>query len=88
MADNYVSPTDVTPLVVNLNKAAAFFEAATGGDQHVARRNLQVEARKLLYSLEEPNHEVWPRIFQVGDICTFIFFRPSCQLRITNNTQR
>ncbi|KAG4418612.1 hypothetical protein IFR04_008237 [Cadophora malorum] len=66
MADNYVSSAEITPLVVSLNKAAASFEAATGGDQHVARRKLQLEARKLLYSLEEPNHEVWSRIFQVN----------------------
>lgn len=65
MSDSYASPAEVASLVANVNKAAAGFDAAAGGDLHVARRNLQLEARKLLYSLEEPNTEVWPRIFQV-----------------------
>jgi hypothetical protein len=65
MSDSYASPAEVASLVANVNKAAASFDAAAGGDLHVARRNLQLEARKLLYSLEEPNTEVWPRIFQV-----------------------
>ncbi|KAH7303702.1 S-adenosyl-L-methionine-dependent methyltransferase [Rhexocercosporidium sp. MPI-PUGE-AT-0058] len=66
MADSYVSTSEVSLLVANLNTAAATFAASSGGDTHVARRNLQLEARKLLYSLEEPNTEVWPRIFQVN----------------------
>ncbi len=65
MADSYTPPAEIAALVANVNKAAAGFEGAAGGDLHVARRNLQLEARKLLYSLEEPNTEVWPRIFQV-----------------------
>jgi fructose-1,6-bisphosphatase len=66
MSDSYASPAEVASLVANVNKAAAGFDAAAGvGDLHAARRNLQLEARKLLYSLEEPNTEVWPRIFQV-----------------------
>jgi hypothetical protein len=60
MSDSYASPAEVASLVANVNKAAAGFD-----DLHAARRNLQLEARKLLYSLEEPNTEVWPRIFQV-----------------------
>tara|TARA_R110002060_G_scaffold14487_6_gene20301 strand:+ start:2088 stop:2348 length:261 start_codon:yes stop_codon:yes gene_type:complete len=86
MADNYVSSAEITPPVVSLNKAAASFEAATGGDQHVARRKLQLEAQKLLYSLEEPNHEVWPRIFQVGGVYKFFFFHSCCQLKSNNDT--
>ncbi|KAE8454287.1 hypothetical protein EG329_005212 [Mollisiaceae sp. DMI_Dod_QoI] len=66
MADSYTPPAEIAALVANVNKAAAGFEAAVGGDLHVARRNLQLEARKLLYSLEEPNTEVWPRIYQVN----------------------
>ncbi|KAK6579861.1 hypothetical protein PZA11_007569 [Diplocarpon coronariae] len=66
MADTYAPATEIAALVANLNKAAAGFESAEGGDQHVARRTLQLEARKLLYSLEEPNTEVWPRIYQVN----------------------
>lgn len=65
MADSYVSASVIADLAANVNTAAAKFVAATEGDLHVARRNLQLEARKLLYSLEEPNTEVWPRIFQV-----------------------
>ena len=66
MSDTYASPTEVAPLVANVIKAADAFETATGGDQHGARRTLQLEARKLLYALEEPNTEVWPRIYQVN----------------------
>lgn len=65
MADSYASVTEVAALVANVNGAAKSFQAANGGDVHAARRNLQLEARKLLYALEEPNTEVWPRIFQV-----------------------
>lgn len=65
MADSYTSPIEIASLVANVNKAATIFEAAAEGHIHGARRNLQMEARKLLYSLEEPNTEVWPRIFQV-----------------------
>lgn len=65
MADSYTSASDVTALVANVNTAAKIFEVAAGGDVHLARRTLQLEARKLLYSLEEPNTEVWPRIYQV-----------------------
>jgi hypothetical protein len=35
------------------------------GEALAARRKLQEEARKLLYSLEKPKTEVWLRIFQV-----------------------
>ncbi|CZR61327.1 uncharacterized protein PAC_11223 [Phialocephala subalpina] len=66
MADSYTPPAEIAALVANVNKAADGFSAAVGGDLHAARRNLQLEARKLLYSLEEPNTEVWPRIFQVN----------------------
>lgn len=66
MADTYIPRPEIASLVENINKAAAGFEVAAEGDVHVARRNLQLEARKLLYSLEEPNSEVWPRIFQVS----------------------
>lgn len=66
MSDTYASPTEVAPLVANVTKAAAAFESATGGNRHAARRTLQLEARKLLYALEEPNTEVWPRIYQVN----------------------
>lgn len=65
MADSYTSAADIAALVANVNTAAKTFEAAAGGDVHLARRTLQLEARKLLYSLEEPNTEVWPRIYQV-----------------------
>lgn len=65
MSDSYTSAAEVAALVGNVNNAAKNFEAAAGGDVHLARRTLQLEARKLLYSLEEPNTEVWPRIYQV-----------------------
>jgi hypothetical protein len=66
MAGTHTPRPEIAALVENVNKAATGFEAAAEGDVHVARRNLQLEARKLLYSLEEPNAEVWPRIFQVS----------------------
>ena len=66
MAATYTPRPEIAVLVANVNKAAAGFEAAAESGVHAARRNLQLEARKLLYSLEEPNAEVWPRIFQVG----------------------
>lgn len=68
MSTVYASTSEIADLVKDVNKAAASFDAAaaTQGDLHVARRNLQHEARKLLNSLEEPNGEVWPRIFQVS----------------------
>lgn len=68
MSTVYASPSEIADLVKDVNKAAASFDtaAAAQGDLHVARRNLQHEARKLLNSLEEPNGEVWPRIFQVS----------------------
>lgn len=66
MADTYIAPAEVGILVSNLNKAAAGLEAAAEGDIHVARRKLQHETRKLLYSLEEPNSEVFPRTYQVN----------------------
>ena len=65
MADSYASAVEISALVANVNKAANKFEDATGGDAHVARRNLQLETRKLLYSLEEPTVEVWSRTCQV-----------------------
>lgn len=68
MADTYIQPAAIVALVANVNKAAHGLEAAVGGDVHVARRNLQLEAQKLLYSLEEPNLAVWPRILQVSMI--------------------
>jgi hypothetical protein len=72
MADTYAPAAEIAALVANVNKAAAGFEAAVGGDAHLARRNLQLEARRLLYSLEEPNTEVWPRIYQVNPMFLFI----------------
>ncbi|CAG8981000.1 hypothetical protein HYALB_00013320 [Hymenoscyphus albidus] len=66
MSDSYTSVADVKGLVANVNNTAKNFEAAAGGDVHLARRTLQLEARKLLYSLEEPNTEVWPRVYQVN----------------------
>jgi hypothetical protein len=66
MADTYTPREEIAALVANVNKAAAGFEVASEGTGfHTARRNIQREARKLLYSLEEPNTEVWPRTFQV-----------------------
>ncbi|OBT59329.1 hypothetical protein VE04_00244 [Pseudogymnoascus sp. 24MN13] len=68
MSTVYTSPSEIADLVKGVNEAAASFDtaAAAQGDLHVARRKLQHEARKLLNSLEEPNGEVWPRIFQVN----------------------
>lgn len=66
MASIHTPRQEVAALVTNVQKAAAGFEAASEGDVHVARRNLQQETRKLLYSLDEPNAEVWPRVFQVS----------------------
>ena len=66
MAGTYTPRPEIAALLASVNKAAAGFKAAAEGDVYVARRNLQLEARKLLYSLEEPNTEVWPRIFQVS----------------------
>jgi hypothetical protein len=66
MAEIFTPRPEIAALVANVKKAAAGFEAAAEGDVHVARRNLQLEVRKLLYSLEEPNAEVWPRVFQVS----------------------
>jgi hypothetical protein len=71
MSDSYAPAAEVAKLIAAVNDAGKNFEAAAGGDVHVARRNLQLEARKLLYSLEEPNTEVWPRIFQVSK-CYFL----------------
>lgn len=65
MADKYASNSEVAELVANVNSAAKAFDIASASDVHNARRALQLEARKLLHSLEEPNQEVWPRIFQV-----------------------
>lgn len=64
----YTSPSEIADLVKGVNKAAASFDtAATSQDGlRIARQNLQHEARKLLNSLEEPNGEVWPRVFQVS----------------------
>ena len=69
MVDSYTLPAEIADLIANLNEAADSFKAAAEGDLRLARRNLQHEARKLLYSLEEPNTEVWPRIFQVSQTC-------------------
>ena len=65
MADSYASVSEVAALMASVNIAANRFENSAVGEAHVARRNLQFEARKLLASLEEPNLNVWPHIFQV-----------------------
>lgn len=65
MAEFFIPRAEVAELVANVDRAAASFASAVGGDVHVARKDLQSEARKLLCSLEEPNAEVWPRVFQV-----------------------
>jgi hypothetical protein len=66
MADAYTSLSEITALVANINEALTSFKAAPVGNIHIARRNLQSETRKLLYSLEEHNAEVWLRTFQVS----------------------
>lgn len=68
MSTAYTSPSEIKALVESLNKAAASFEtaAASQGDVHLARWQLQHEAQKLLSSLEEPNGAVWTRTFQVS----------------------
>lgn len=65
MADSYASQAEVASLVANVDKAAKSFEEATVGDVHAARRSLHLEVQRLLSALEEPNQEVWARIFQV-----------------------
>lgn len=68
MSTAYTSPSEIADLVEGVNKAAASFGTAAAAQDglRVARQNLQHEARKLLNSLEEPNGEVWPRVFQVS----------------------
>lgn len=63
---SYASASEVSTLVENVNTASKAFSAVSGREVEDARRKLQVEAVKLLYSLQEPNTEVWPRIFQVS----------------------
>ena len=66
MAEIPTPRSEIVELVANVDRAAAGLASATEGDVDVARRNLQSETRKLLYSLEEPNAAVWPRVFQVS----------------------
>lgn len=85
MADVFTPLEEILALVANLNKAAVGLEATAKADLHVARRNLQLEAQKLVYSLDEPNVAIWPRIFQVSrpilhNQCSV----PSCLIQHTN----
>lgn len=66
MTTPYASIEEVERLVENVNVTSQTFKAVSGREAEDARRKLQVEAGKLLYSLQEPNTEVWPRIFQVS----------------------
>jgi hypothetical protein len=66
MAAPYASAAEIETLVENVNTASKAFSAVSGREAEDARRKLQAEAAKLLYSLQEPNTEVWPRIYQVS----------------------
>ena len=68
MAVPYTSTTEIATFVANVNSATKDLENAQGSDVHAARRKLQVEARKLSLALDEPNEEVWPRIYQVRNV--------------------
>lgn len=65
MSDSYA---EIAALVDSLDTAAKAFESAEGPDSHITRRTLHLQAKKLVASLEEPNSEVWPRIYQVGRV--------------------
>lgn len=72
MAAPYASAAEISTLVGNVNSAAKEFEGASEREAEDARRKLQIQAAKLLYSLEEPNTEVWPRIYQVCFLITYL----------------
>lgn len=67
MSDTHVPIADIVKLVKDVNEAGQALENTIGGhgESVIARKRLQHEAKRLVASLEEPNDEVWPRIFQV-----------------------
>lgn len=72
---SFVPKSDVAAAVNNVTSAMGVFDAAsTGGEEAVARRNLRLEAMKLLWSLGDPNEDVWPRIFQINVSATIEIF--------------
>ncbi|KAG9241141.1 S-adenosyl-L-methionine-dependent methyltransferase [Calycina marina] len=66
MAESATPTEEVRVILVDLKKAAAGLDTASNSELQNARRTLQMQAQKLVYSLEEPNAAVWPRIFQVN----------------------
>lgn len=72
---SFVPKSDVAAAVNNVTSAMGAFDAAsTSGEDAVARRNLRQEALKLLWSLGDPNEDVWPRIFQINVSATIEIF--------------
>lgn len=58
---------ELTGLVQNVTNAGKALEESTAGSgTAAAHRNLLLEAKKLVASLEDPSTEVWPRAFQVN----------------------
>lgn len=70
MGDRYDPALEITELLENVKKAATELSNDVRAEDErrsrVARKNLQLEVRKLLFFLDEPNSEVWPRTFQVS----------------------
>lgn len=67
MAGSSGPKEDPTVLVENVTVASKSLEMAKTNDvAALARRNLLIEAKKLVASLEDPSTEVWPRAFQVN----------------------
>lgn len=67
MTSNNGEMADLMVLLDKVTVAGKSMEKASTNDAlATARRNLLLEAKKLVASLEDPRKEIWPRAFQVN----------------------
>jgi len=66
MANIHIPSDEVAKLLDNVVTAGEGFKSATEKDAQDARRKLEQETTKLLYSLQDPYRGVWTRDFQIN----------------------